>query len=734
MIILAQSWLTLTYIIGLGKCNKEGINMKMKIMKNGKFTSKAKGHNSDVDLTIRLSDGRIEDVDINVEGESSSRNDAVVAQLSKQIIEKQSDNLDAVTGATETSNAVRRALTNCLSQAQGSDSISKKKSLKDGVYEETVPSYSLIAPMTGRVTIKDNTIKDIEIISEKDSQGSPWFKRAQSKLIPRLLESQSLDTDAITGASASSGAIKAIIEKAINDAGGNSDQWHTPVAKKDNTVVKKGYDVIVVGLGGSGILSYCSAADNGARVFGIEAAGGIGGNSISTSGPMVVNSKIQSKKYNDGQDNINEKDLYDTWIDYVKTDKKADVIKKAIEEDGPALDYYMKKFGFSFDGAAFGMSAGYYPSFVRPDWDKEWTIYSADNNHWYSESEPDHLPTFQNALDKAKMMNPANDYQLELKATEFIKDNENKVIGVRAKSYDGTKYEVYGKAIVLASGGFIGNKEMMRQVYGHTCHVFGSTVAQGDGIKMGQSAGGTTYALGTLPMIHISQVPNIIRDASLTPDQKAILSALATTSDAKKLDETGQILESKDESGTDDAKITVGIAYAPGFKYFNAYTKADLDKIKTSGLSDEMASVIIILLDQGGKLPASGVPVKDLDKILDEAIKHGDAWKGTPAKLAKDLKMDEEKLTKALGDSEEEYYLFEADSYAYATCGGLDVDVNMNVLRKDGTPIENVFAVGQDSEGVENRSGQAYTPWGGQAQAWTFVSGKIAGENAAKVK
>ncbi len=58
----------------------------------------------------------------------------------------------------------------------------------------------------------------------------------------------------------------------------------------------------------------------------------------------------------------------------------------------------------------------------------------------------------------------------------------------------------------------------------------------------------------------------------------------------------------------------------------------------------------------------------------------------------------------------------------------------MNVLRQDGSKIENVFAVGQDSEGVENRNDEAYTPWGGQAQAWTFVSGKIAGENAAKVK
>ena len=143
---------------------------------DGKFTSTAKGHSSDVDLTITLTNGKIKDVKIDVEGESSSRNDAVVSQLTNQILEKQNDSIDAVSGATETSNAVRRALTDCLNKASGQNGNVIKSELKDGVYEETVPSYSLIAPMTGKVTVKDNRIKDIKITSEKDSQGSPWFK------------------------------------------------------------------------------------------------------------------------------------------------------------------------------------------------------------------------------------------------------------------------------------------------------------------------------------------------------------------------------------------------------------------------------------------------------------------------------------------------------------------------------------------------------------------------------
>ena len=115
------------------------------------------------------------------------------------------------------------------------------------------------------------------------------------------------------------------------------------------------------------------------------------------------------------------------------------------------------------------------------------------------------------------------------------------------------------------------------------------------------------------------------------------------------------------------------------------------------------------------------------------AVATNNAFKGTAKELAEKLNMDEATLAKTLDNGKDTYYLFECAGYSYGTVGSLDVDVNMNVLTKDGKPIANLFAVGQDSEGVANKSGAAYSPWGGQAQSWTFVSGQIAGEQAAKV-
>ena len=135
-------------------------------------------------------------------------------------------------------------------------------------------------------------------------------------------------------------------------------------------------------------------------------------------------------------------------------------------------------------------------------------------------------------------------------------------------------------------------------------------------------------------------------------------------------------------------------------------------------------------MTSGGVVEA-GTPIETIDKIMEVGIETKNVFKGTASQLASQLGMDEATTIASLGDDETVYYLVECAGYAYGTVGGLDIDANCNVLREDGTPIENLFAVGQDSEGVENAGGKPYTPWGGQAQMWMFVSGKIAGETAA---
>ena len=350
--------------------------------------------------------------------------------------------------------------------------------------------------------------------------------------------------------------------------------------KKDDTVVIEDYDVIVVGMGGSGVFSYCAAADQGATVFGIEAAGKIGGNSVCTYGPMALNSRYLKEKFNDGEDYINPDDVYKVWMDYVEGDEKADVIHEAVYNSGTALDYFVDNFGFEFEGL------GLLGSFVVPEWDKEWCVYTADaDNTAWNILGPNKTYQFLRALDIANAKNEKNQYMTELTADSLIFDEDGKAIGVKATYYDGTTYEIYGKAIILATGGFLGNDEMMVEYLGSTVNAIGDTVNKGAGIKMGQSAGGALYMMGTLPMVHISQVKNLIRTDDLTADQKAILTALALTTDRPMITTTGEPWGNVNQSGTTAEGIEVEIVFAPNYMYYNLYTQADIDAIRETPTS-----------------------------------------------------------------------------------------------------------------------------------------------------
>lgn len=694
----------------------------------GTYSAEATGHEAGLQVTVTVDETGITAVELDLSHETPEIGGAAKDALTEQIMDAQGADIDGVTGATETSTGVKVALTEALNAAAGVTE-TEVQPVSDGTFSGTAPSFGLTGPLTAEVTFEGGRIADIQVVSETDSLTGEWFGSARDLLIPRIIESQSLAVDSITGATTSSGGIRNAVAAAINAAGGDSLQWYAEVPKRDEKVVLDGYDVIVVGMGGSGVLSYCAAADQGAAVFGIEAAGKIGGNSVCTYGPMALNSEYLKEKFNNGEDYINPDEVYKVWMEYVESDEKADVISEAVYNSGTALDYYVDNFGFEFEGM------GLLGSFVVPEWDKEWCVYSADEgNTAWNILGPNKTFQFLRALDIANAKNEKNGYMTELTAESLIFDEDGKAIGVNATYYDGTTYEIYGDSIILATGGFLGNDEMMVEYLGATVNAIGDTVNKGAGIRMGQSAGGALYMMGTLPMVHISQVKNLIRTDELTADQKAILTALALTTDRPMITATGEPWGNVNQSGTTEDGISVEIVFAPEFMYYNLYTQADIDSIRENGLSEAQAAATSMFLSQGGTLPEAGTPVEDINDILDVASVYGDVVVADGINgLAEAIGCDEATLTETLNGEDAVYYAVPCTSWAYGTVGGLDVDANMNVLREDGTPIENLFAVGQDSEGVCNKDGKAYTPWGGQAQSWTFVSGEIAGKQAAAV-
>ena len=375
-----------------------------------------------------------------------------------------------------------------------------------------------------------------------------------------------------------------------------------------------------------------------------------------------------------------------------------------VEESGEVFDWLKLEHGFGFgDLAAFFHPSG-------------WRV-------WSSYADKDNL--FVAMMDKAKALNEKNDYMTELTAESLITDEAGKIVGVKAVQWDGSIYEVYGDSVVLATGGFIGNAEMSNQYVGGVWRTEAMTQCDGTGIRMAQEAAGAALSNPDVAvMSHIAQVANIIRTDDLTKDQKAILSSLA-------LDKAYPVVGADGTAYND--KIGMFFAFdvwQAGPVYYVIYAQEEIDGFRANGLA---AANTPMFLAQGGTVEA-GVPVADIDEILAVGEQYGNVIKAESIEaLAEKLGMDKLVATvEAMGGKKDGAYVaVKGASYVYSTCGGLDINTTMNVLREDGTAVENLYAVGTDSMGVLFCSEKAYVTYGAAAHGWCWTSGKIAGEQAA---
>ncbi len=583
--------------------------------------------------------------------------------------------------------------------------------VQDGTYTTQSESFSWNGPVTCEVTFNNGKIADIRVVEEYDSRTSDIASIAFNIFIPRLISSQNLGIDAVTGATYTSNAIRNCTAKAIKQAGGDISDWYRKVRKSGTTVNEKGYDVIVVGLGGSGIYAYAAAAFAGARVFGIEKAAKLGGQSATVSGTMAIKSVNATERY--GPSNVTPEELFNVWTDYVGHERE-DIIRQAIDKSGPTLDFYMDNFGVDISGGVASMS--------NLEWQNLWFPFVPDFSSTGTTRNKTYM--FRNIMNKAVAAGSGNRYELEITAKSLITDEDNRICGVLAERHDGTLCRIYGKSVILATGGYIGNSNMVQQYLGDMPATLAYTINDGAGINMAVEAGAATYNIAAPPIIHITQVPNLIRNDDLSPEQKGILTALALAKDQLCVTKEGKIWDAREE-----------ICLAPGFRYYVIFPESKIEQFRETGLPAGYERNVPRVISQAepSGVPV-GKPVESIHSILDVGIRYGNVYKADSiAELADKLRCPAGELEKSLQGKEGTYYAVVAAGYTYGTIGGLDIDSDCRVLDIQGKPVPNLFAVGNDCLGVENNESKPYTPWGGFAHSWAMTSGYIAGTNAAKV-
>lgn len=731
------------------------------------YTGQAQGFGGLVTVTLAMENGVITQCAIEGAGETAGIGTRAIEEMPAKIVEA-GGAVDVVTGATITSNAILSALDAALSQAEGGVDMTVK--MAPGAYQGTAWGFSLLKPVTVEVVVDETSIVSVAM-TENDE--SPEVSECVIDLmIPRMLENQSVAVDSITGATFTSKAIKEASADAVKQAlaaGGSSEEaiaaFYT-VPEKKTDVVTLDYDVVVVGLGAAGVgaaLSAAEAANEAAggdasqvKVLAIEKAGRYGGASSLTSEPLGVNPKKFQQEYNNGEDYNDVAALKADWIEYTQGDAKEEMLDLFFEESGVTIDWLKYDHGFEFSTPG-GSLDGAYPYLLR------YTYRDSYENIDFATRKAYLKKYFAGAMEN--YVNLGGEYMLETEGVELIYDQDNEcVTGLIAMADNGTQYIINTPTVILATGGFMGNPEMMEKYMSNEYYPLkgawntGYSWAINDG-KMIESAfdnGAASYNIAVSPMTHIGGAAGTITKYPSYPNENDRFSYSGYYS----LNDVPMVLASANpqalsvnsngERFVAESDLVQFGPWKAGPNFYSIWSAAQIQEIAEKGFAFS------------GCVPGVGnsgypenVPVPEIYEILDLCAEKGYAFKadtieelaemiGVPAdNLAATLESYNAMCEKGEDDqfskdpkylwapgSEGPFYCVKGASYAYCTCGALDINIDINVLDTEGNVMQGLYAAGLDSMGVIMTEKDAYVTFGGAAQGWAWTTGRLAGINA----
>ena len=575
------------------------------------------------------------------------------------------------------------------------------------------------------LTLTDGAITGCTAEGKDETQGVG--SEAIAKMPGEIAESGSIAVDGVSGATVTSTAIKEAAAAALTAAGLNPDDYKTAVENnataEDSTVDA---DVVVVGAGGAGMTAAITAAGEGKSVVILESQSMVGGNSVRATGGMNAGKTVYQDENEFGESAGVEKTLK-TAAEKYADNETITALAKTVSEQWAA--YQANPTGY-FDSVELmeldTMIGG--KGINDPELVETLCANSADAIDWLDEHgitlhnvssfggasvkrihRPVNaegktvsvgsymIPLLQENCEKAgvKMM-------LDTTATEILTDANGAAVGVKATGASGETVTVNAKAVVLASGGFGANLDMVVK-YKPELKGFMTTNApgiQGQGIEMAQAIGAATVDMDQI-QIH--------------PTVEANTAALITEG----LRGDGAILineEGKrfiDEVGTRDVVSAAEIAQTGSYSWL-VVDQAMVDASSViQGYIKKGYTVTGATYEELGK--AMGVDAAAFAETMEK-------WNGY-VEAKNDPDFGRTSFANPLNTAP--YYAVKVTAGVHHTMGGLKINANTEVLNEKGEVIPGLFAAGEVTGGVHGAN-----RLGGNAVADFTVFGRIAGAAA----
>ena len=576
------------------------------------------------------------------------------------------------------------------------------------------------------LTLTDGAITGCTAEGKDETQGVG--SEAIAKMPGEIAETGSIAVDGVSTATITSNAIKEAAAAALTAAGLNADDYKIEV-KADETKAEDSTvdaDVVIVGAGGAGMTAAITAAAEGKSVVIVESQPMVGGNSVRATGGMNAGKTVYQDENEFGESAGVEKTLK-TAAEKYADNETITALAKTVSEQWAA--YQANPTGY-FDSVELmeldTMIGG--KGINDPELVETLCANSADAIDWLDEHgiTLHNVSSFGGASVK-RIHRPVNaegktvsvgSYMIPLleenckkagvqillntTANEILTDANGAAAGIKATGSTGETVTVNAKAVVLTTGGFGANLDMVVK-YKPELKGFMTTNAagiQGQGIEMAEAIGAATVDMDQI-QIHPTVEANT---AALITEGLRGDGAVLINAEGKRF---------IDEVGTRDVVSAAEIAQTGSYSWL-VVDQAMVDASSViQGYIKKGYTVTGETYEELGK--AMGVDAAAFAETMDK-------WNGY-VEAKNDPDFGRTSFANPLNTAP--YYAVKVTAGVHHTMGGLKINANTEVLNEKGEVIPGLFAAGEVTGGVHGAN-----RLGGNAVADFTVFGRIAGAAA----
>jgi len=583
-------------------------------------------------------------------------------------------------------------------------------------------------PVKVTLTIKDKTITKVEVDASHETNGIG--SKAAETMPGAIVAANSLDVDGVSGATQTSKAIIEAATAALKQAGLEPSDL---VSKNTSTTkakdIEETVDVVVVGAGGAGMTAAITATDAGKKVIVVESQPIAGGNSVRSTGGMNA-AKTTYQDKNEFKEAAGVEKTLATAAEKFADNETITALAATVKSQWDAYQanpqgYFDSVELMELDTLIGGKGKN------NPELVKTLAENSAAAIEWLASigAEVKNVGAFGGASVK-RIHRPVNadgkvtavgayivpilEKNLQDRNVQFLFDTtaneiimkDGKAVGIKATGKDGHKVTINAKSVVIATGGFGANAEMVEK-YKPELKGFATTNAegaQGQGIEMATAVGAATVDMDQIqihPTVHIEEDGN----AHLITEGLRGDGAILVNAEGKRF---------YDEVSTRD-KVSAAIIAQPEKSAWLVVDQAMVDK----------SAVIAGYIKSG--YTVTGATYEELAKAMgvDEATFTSTMNTWNQAVEAKsDAEFGRTSFANPLTTAP--YYAIKITPAVHHTMGGIVINPKAEVLNEKGEAISGLYAAGEVTGGVHGAN-----RLGGNAVADFVVFGRISGQSAA---